>query len=137
MIEVLVTITIVSFALLGLAAMLIKSIQHSNGSLLQGVAVQQAYDLADRMRANASGLNSGSYDNVICPAAQSCTGFTTCSTSQLAAYDVCTWNSQNGTLLPAGQGTLARGGGATYAITVNWNDRSSGGRKSVSVNVDP
>jgi type IV pilus assembly protein PilV len=135
-IEVLVTLTIVSFGLLGLAAMLVKGILHSDDSMLQSVAVQQAYDLADRMRANVSGVNAGNYDSVTCPAAQACTPSALCTPAQLATYDICTWNSQNGTLLSSGQGTLNKDG-VIYAITVGWHDRSSSGGKSFTLRIDP
>ena len=129
LLEVLITILIASFGLLALAGMLLKGIQHSNSSFARSVAAQQAYDLADRMRANTPGLKNGSYDSIAFDAAENCVACTAvalCTPSGLAAYDACSWNKQNRALLPFGQGSVSKSG-KVYLVTVRWDDTHSGG----------
>lgn len=131
LIEVLVTICIVSFGLLGLAAMFVRGIESSNKSFMQTVATQQAYDMADRMRANPDGVKAGQYEIKAEEQAEGAEGAeepeencpicTSCTPQALAAYDICTWEKQNASLLPDGRGTIENIGGNTYTIAVLWN----------------
>lgn len=130
LLEVMITIVIASFALLALAGMLVKGIQHNNSSYLRSIAIQQAYDLSDRMRANPdkSSPPLGFYDAIAFDSAETCgtcTAGSTCSPTELAAYDACSWNKQNRALLPFGQGTVTRSVKA-YTITVAWDDTREG-----------
>ena len=53
LIEVLVALIIVSIGLLGLAGLQATSVRFNQQAYLRSQAVQQAYDMADRIRANA------------------------------------------------------------------------------------
>ena len=140
MLEVLVTIGIASFALLGLAGMMLKGIQNNNSSFLRTIAAQQAYDFADRMRSNREGMKNGYYDSISFSGAQACPSCnvgSSCTTKQLAEYDICSWNNQNAALLPSGQGTVKKSG-VTYAIEVSWDDRDKSNlRQNFTVRIDP
>lgn len=136
MIEVLVTILIVSFGLLALAAMLTRSIEYSRGSMMRTVALQQANDMADRMRANIPALNSGAYSN-ISHSASACTACTACTPQELATYDICTWNNQNANSLPLGRGAVTKSG-SVYSVAVSWDGRRNGTvNESFTLRVDP
>lgn len=139
--EVLITIVVASFALLALAGMLMKGIQFNNSSLLRSIAAQQAYDLADRMRANVTGLRDGRYDTITpagSDATATCTVCTSaCTSTQIAEYDACTWKQQNARLLPLGKGEVSKSG-VTYSIVVSWDDSRSGtADKSFTLKVEP
>lgn len=82
MIEVMVTIVIVAFGLLGIASLVLRGLQAGSTSQVRSVAVSQAYDMAERMRANVSYVNSGSYNNVL-PSGSS----SSCSTMLAAITD--------------------------------------------------
>ncbi|MGI4936757.1 MAG: hypothetical protein ACRYF5_08440, partial [Janthinobacterium lividum] len=118
----------------------LKGIEASSNSMIRSTAVQQVYDMADRMRANATGLKNGAYDNVTATSQATCScSAGSCNPTQLAAYDACLWNKQNATLLPSGSGTVTHTSGSLlYTIMVQWDDSKSGSAsKSFSVQVDP
>lgn len=138
MIEVLVTIVIITFGMLGIAGMLLKSIESGAVSSGRGIAVWQANEMADRMRANMAGVRAGNYDalnyalvtncNSTCLTAQ-------CTPDQQANFDFCLWNAQNQRVLPLGRGSvaLAPGGGCAtsqffcaFDITVSWDESKTG-----------
>lgn len=137
MLEVLITLVIVSFGLLAMAGLLTKGMGLNHTSYLRSIAIQQAYDIADRMRANHAGVIGNAYDIINYTANQTCTACTSCSAAALAAYDACYWNTQNESLLPLGRGTVARNG-AEFIITVSWDDsKSSSANKSFVLRVQP
>jgi len=53
MIEILVALVILAIGLLGMATLMINSLQTSQSAAMRSVATQAAYDLIERMRANA------------------------------------------------------------------------------------
>ena len=57
MIEVLVTLLVLSIGLLGLAAMQVRSIKNTHSAYLRSQATYLAYDMLDRMRANMANIN--------------------------------------------------------------------------------
>lgn len=140
MIELLVTVVIVSFGLLALAGLFLTGLRQNNSSYLRSLATQQAYDMADRMRANTKGVAEGNYDSVTAPGTtQVCTDCSSasCTSANIALYDACAWNNQNLALLPLGAGTVSRSGNV-FTITVSWDDTRSGAAdKSFVVRLEP
>lgn len=130
LLEVLIAVVVLSFGLMGLAGIQAVGVKNTHSANLRTLAVQQAYDMADRMRANAAGVNAagatGSYDAITAtiPADPGCIS-SGCSPVLLAQYDQFVWNTNNNAMLPAGSGTVAVAGvvpNHTYIITVMWND---------------
>ncbi|MHB9101716.1 MAG: type IV pilus modification protein PilV [Sulfuricella sp.] len=137
LLEVLITLTIVSFGLLAMAGLMLKGAGLNHTSYVRSVAVQQAYDIADRMRANIAGVTGTNYDSIAYTANQTCTACTACTAATMAAYDACYWNTQNESQLPSGRGTVTRTG-AEFLITVSWDDNKSGSaNKSFALRVQP
>lgn len=62
LLEVLITILILSLGLLGLAGLTGTSLQMAKVSQFQSTALQLAVEYADRMRSNAAAAEGGSYD---------------------------------------------------------------------------
>ena len=155
LIEVLVSLLILAVGLLGLVGMFVASTQNNKSASLRTIATLQAYDMADRMRANIGALT------VISPtipyyhlptATQYGTCYTaTCTSQQMAQNDYYEWNNaasatSNPSVLPAGQGIVCLdstpndgtwdgttvtpacdGLGTSYAIKLWWlDDRRSG-----------
>ena len=134
LIEVLVSVLVLSIGMLGIASLQATSLRHNSDSSMQTRASYIASDMADRIRANSSVAASyvGNYvaapfgpDNGSCEA-------TTCGTAQMLANDVAEWNTQL-TELPAGQGTITLAAGL-YTITVLWDEARTG---AVGTNCDP
>ncbi|HIB83618.1 MAG TPA: type IV pilus modification protein PilV [Chromatiaceae bacterium] len=132
LIEVLVAVVVLSIGLLGLAGMQLAGLQNNQSALYRSIATYQAWDMADRLRANSVGIDDGSYDNRAGnPAIDNCISVG-CTTAQLANYDISTWNADNDSLLPGGTGTVCRDsdlstdaceiGGTRFAIRISWVD---------------
>lgn len=108
LIEVLVTLVILSVGLLGMAAMQFTGIRSANGSSFRTQATLFADDMVERMRANptavndnvfldvnsATNINCGTAPTTYCADSYNGTAAVdaaTCSTTQLANYDINTW----------------------------------------------
>lgn len=133
LIEVLVTLVILSIGLLGIAGMQVMSVKNTQVAAQRSIATQQAYDIAERIRANIGiptvpgGAVNGSYDNLTAatPADPACGG--PCTPVQQAVADHRAWNLENGRVLPAGTGTVLGTIIAGYTVTLNWVEQSEGG----------
>ena len=87
------------------------------------MAVIQAYDVADRIRANRAGINAGNYNNINSTPTDPGCAQTLCTPQQLAQLDAHEWNTANASLLPAGTGTVVRNpNGETFTIRIQWDD---------------
>lgn len=130
MIDVLVAMVVLSIGLLGLAGLQATGLRYNHGAYLSTQATLQAYDMADRMRANMSGVDNGDYNNIsgIGTLSVNC-ALANCSLSaDMAKYDAYQWNLDNQNLLPSGKGTVAKNGNL-YTITVTWDDSGQGPMK--------
>jgi type IV pilus assembly protein PilV len=141
LLEVLITILIMSFGLLGMAALIISGVRSNNIAHYRSVASKQTEDIADRMRANLAGVTAGNYDSLAesMPASDDCLAGA-CSPAQMATYDHAQWNRANSILLPGGRGTVGGSLAAGYTITLMWTEKDMDGERdlgcpaSVSVN---
>jgi type IV pilus assembly protein PilV len=131
LIEVLTTILVVSFGLIGLAGMGVVGLKNNHMSYLRSIATQQAYDMADRIRANKAGATTGNYNSISGPGSDpGCIALSTgCTAANLALYDQYAWNAANAALMSSGKGTVvgngsppANTGAASYTITVSWTE---------------
>lgn len=130
LLEVLISLVIVAVGLLGVAGLMSNTLKSNDSAYMRSQATAQAYNIIDRMRANMSGVNSGSYV-VTMPASpatgslpSTCTG-APCNSAALAAYDIGQWEYELGKLLPQGMGSISYTIGptaTTYTVTVLWND---------------
>ena len=141
MLEILISIMILSIGLLGLASLQAFSLRNAGNANFRGNATQQAYDLADRMRANKAALDTGSYNNQQGVLVASCFQSAGCSTLQMAQTDVFVWNQNNARLLPGGSGFVCTDStpndgtpgaplcdnapNAPYIIKIWWDERVS------------
>ncbi|HNQ03958.1 MAG TPA: type IV pilus modification protein PilV [Thiobacillaceae bacterium] len=120
LLEILVAIVIVSLGLLGLAGLQAASLRNNQLAYYRGIAAQQVYDMADRIRANQAGATAGNYDNLSAtiPTDPGCFQ-TGCSVANMAVTDHSQWNTGNSRLLPGGVGTVTcvQGPGANCSNT--------------------
>ena len=126
LIEVLVTLVILAIGLLGIAGMQVMSVKNTQVAAQRSIATQQAYDIAERMRANLAGAVAGNYDNLdtSTPADPGCGP---CTPSQQAVADHRAWNLANAQVLPAGTGSVVGTMLAGYTVTLNWVEQSEAG----------
>lgn len=128
LLEVLITILIVSFGLLGMAALVVSGVRSNNVAHYRSVASKQTEDIADRMRANITGVTAGAYDALAdnIPSTVDCVA-SVCNETQMATYDHAQWNTANSILLPTGRGTVNGSLAAGYSITVMWIEKEMNG----------
>ena len=132
LLEVLVTVVILSIGMLGVAAVLVTVHKANASSYLRQQAVQQAYDILDRMRANRSVALQGSYDVALntvpgTPSVNCNSG--SCSPAQLASYDKWQWRTDIANNLPSGTGSVVAASFGTapnvstqVTVVVQWSD---------------
>ncbi|MET3118314.1 type IV pilus assembly protein PilV [Undibacterium sp. GrIS 1.8] len=135
LIEVLVAFVVIAFGMLGIAGMITITLKSNSSSYIKQQAVQSAYDIADRIRANSVQAIAGSYNvnNVTTGAASAVSpatpaidcGSTICTDAQLATYDTWYWLAKDVAQLPNGSGsvvTVPSGSNTLVTITVQWDD---------------
>lgn len=121
LIEVLVTLVIISVGLLGVAALQLTSLKSNQESYVRSQAAMLAADLLDRMRANQAGFLAGDYD------ASTFDG--TGRSGTTGGTDMTTWQATINRLLP-GDDTQAAGKVERDAttnvvtITIQWAERA-------------
>lgn len=137
LLEVLITILVVSLGLLGMAALIMSGVRSNNIAHYRSVATKQAEDIADRMRANLAGARAGNYDTLTAniPSSSDCMA-TACSAAQMAAYDHSQWNTANSRLLPGGQGTVNGNVTVGYTITLMWTEKDMNGESDPGCSVN-
>ncbi|TXI26557.1 MAG: type IV pilus modification protein PilV [Nitrosomonas oligotropha] len=128
LIEVLITILIVSFGLLSMAALVMSGARGNNVAYYRSIASKQTEDIADRMRANIAGVTAGAYDALTAtiPSSLDCVT-NTCSSTQMATYDHAQWNTANARLLPGGAGAVNGSLTAGYTVILMWAEKEMNG----------
>ncbi len=146
LIEIMVSVTVLSIGLLGLAGLQATALRNNQSAFMRTQASLLAYDLADRMRANPDAVTAGAYssETTTASATSDCSTTTGCSTTAMAANDLYEWTNAVTTYLPLGQGyicidsTPADGSGANaanaecdgvgsiFAIKLWWDDNHDG-----------
>jgi type IV pilus assembly protein PilV len=104
--EVLVTVVILSIGLLGIASLQFNSLRGNQSGLESSVAVALALEGADRMRANTPAV--ASYDLINAAGADPGCISSSCSDIQVAQTDAFEWISKIEELLPGGEGVICR-----------------------------
>ena len=154
LLEVLVAIAVLSIGLLGLAGLQAASLRNNQSAALRTQASHLAYDMADRMRANAQAVADGAYDGAQATAHGDCTGAGGCNSQDLAENDTAEWSVAIAAQLPGGQGLVCLdstpsasdtvdspdcdGSGSNYAIKIWWDgDRDGSLDTPLIVSVQP
>ncbi len=140
-IEVLISLLILSVGLLGLASLQVVGLQNTQGGAQRAQAAFLAYDITDRMRTNPAAVTAGSY-NLAAPVTTGMGGMgapnpapivmvdcfgaaANCSVAQMAAHDLGQWQTQLGAYLNAGTGaitTVDNGTTTQLTVTLQWSD---------------
>ena len=132
LIEVLISVLILSLGLLGVAGLQTFSLRSNQAAFFRSQATAAAYDIIDRMRANPQGVAAGDYDaldSAQLPGDPGCIS-AGCTASQLADYDVLDWAGHSLTLLPSGVGTVTVDDMGTagdpsddvFVVNISWDE---------------
>lgn len=131
MLEVLVTLGIITVWLLAAAGVQFTSAKLNKTAQLRTEAIVLAADLAERMEANRQSAANGNYvctgtDNE-CTLTDTPSGCLSapCLGPDRATFDKAEWGNRVAAMLPGASAkiTYAAGTPATYEITIRWNDR--------------
>lgn len=144
LIEVLVTVIVLSLAALGYAALQLRGLQTQSNGLWRSQATVFMQDASDRLRVNLPGVRAGHY-NLLVPSSgdgegetTACTVAAPCTSQQLATRDYALWVSRLAAALPRGRGAICLdstpsdgtstnpacdGLGSQLVVKVFWNER--------------
>lgn len=122
LIEVLISILVLSIGLLSIAALMLKGLNANSGAYYRTLATFNAYDMTDRLRANRH--NASDYNLTLAGSAPSGGG--------IAATEVADWLSLVGNL-PAGDGSISCGSDNKCIIVVQWDNTKAGGEEEEQV----
>jgi len=129
LLEVLVSFFVLSIGLLGLATLQGVTLRGNNKSFNRSIAMVQAYDMADRIRANRAAVTLGGYDSLPISGSVDRTCLATgCTAAQLANIDGDLWNEEIAARLPNGEGTVTRlpttttNAAPIFQIDVGWEE---------------
>jgi type IV pilus assembly protein PilV len=129
MIEILVTLAIISLALLGTAGLQAYSMKLNQGGQFRTQAVFLAADLAERMEANKAEAVAGSYvlaTSGSADALSTACSDVACGAAALVEFDLSQWQNAVAASLPQATWAVAQtvaGNPTTYTITISWVDR--------------
>jgi type IV pilus assembly protein PilV len=115
MLELLVSLLIFSFGMLGLAGLQIRSLSMSQSSLYRSQATALADDILDRMRADRANAAAGNWNTALATTAANVTG------TELYKTDMKDWKTTVESLLPAGQASVDVAAGIV-TVTLTWDD---------------
>ncbi|MEO7208968.1 MAG: type IV pilus modification protein PilV [Steroidobacteraceae bacterium] len=142
LVEVLVSLVILSIGLLGIAKLMLLSSHANDSAYLRSQATALAYEILDNMRANRVEAIAQNYDTPlgaapVLPAVLCTPPLATCTTAnQVTKYDIYEWrlrlNANRAVVPPALPGALPNGDGRVatvivgaqtqVTITVQWDD---------------
>jgi len=127
LVEVLIAMLVLATGLLGLAGLQATSLGNNLSAYNRSQATQFVYDLADRIRANSSALDTYS---TIAPADavenQDCLITTGCSPADMAQQDLFEWNRMLESALPNNNVTIVTAPGGMITITISWDENRDG-----------
>ncbi len=135
LIEVMVAVTILSVGLLSLAGLQVSSLRSTQTSYVRTQAVIAAMEMAERMRANKTGVDTFQYAAISSPPSGVDPDCLTnnCLAAAVAIHDAYTWTSSlaNSRDLLSAQGSVTCLDspcviGSQYRITVMWDGRRNG-----------
>jgi type IV pilus assembly protein PilV len=136
LLEILVTLVVVSVGLLGIAAIIGMGLKNNQSASHRTQAVWLANDIVDRMRANRSTAQTPVGAKTSCYALA-------IDEDKPAATDVCStdlneWRTALENSLPTGTGSVARDAATNkVTIVVQWDDsRGSGGQAAEQITVE-
>lgn len=129
LVEILIAIVILSFGLLGVAALQGRGLQSSHDAYLYSQAAALAYDIGERMRVNRARAVLGGYNTAfgVSPVAQNCTT-ATCNSTTMALYDLYDWKEMSvKARLPSADASIAYVAATqTATIRLRWRGRGPG-----------
>lgn len=117
LLEVLVTLIIMSIGFLGIAGLVVKTLQYNKGAYARSQATAAASDISDRMRANRTVALAGGYNLALAATPAGTT---------VPAAELVNWRTTLAATMPKGTGSISVLNGAAVVI-VRWDDSRAAG----------
>ncbi len=139
MIEILVTLLIISLAMLGAVGLQMQALKLNQGGQFRSQAVFLAGDLVERLEANKDSAIAGDYN--IATALSTPANFTKdckgnmCTSTELARFDLYHWGTAIKAVLPQATWKIEQtttGNPSTFDVTITWVDRVSNTTRAAS-----
>lgn len=129
LVEVLITIVVLSVGVLGVAALQVTTMRASQSAYFRTQAASLAQQMVDTIRANrTAALDAGRYD----------AGFAqtlSCGPdSKLAVCDLATWKAALRNRLPRGRGKVSVSDAAVVTVCIRWSEPTA--RQAIAVRAD-
>ena len=158
LIEVLVTVFVLAFGILGFAGLQTEGMKNGRVAELRTGVTQEAYNIADRIRANVEGAVTGGYVANAAPGVgYDCEALfagtfvaNQCSSTEMANADLDRWFATLADVLPSGTGAItcadsvaadadACTRGSLYTINLTWEESTRIGfaTKTFSMDIQP
>ncbi|MDH5437027.1 MAG: type IV pilus modification protein PilV [Gammaproteobacteria bacterium] len=151
LIEILVSLLILSIGLLGLAALQLTGMKRNQSAHYRSLAANLAYEIADRIRVNRTTTYTTATG---APGAATNCVTNACNTATMATYDITYWKCSLGGWdtdtdctglgiegdLPSGDGSITPDtpSAGIYRVTVMWDDERTGATgKTCPANPNP
>ncbi|MFT4629016.1 MAG: type IV pilus assembly protein PilV [Arenicella sp.] len=124
LIEVLVSVVIISIGLLGLTALQSTSLKLSHESYVRTQATFLGYAITDRISANPEAAENYSIDEDGTIGQISCFKGDTCTSDEMRQFDLYHWRKQAKELLPNARVDISYDDSQLlYSMTIKWKDR--------------
>ena len=114
MIEVLVSVIVLSIGLLGLAGLQSAGLTHNQSASFRSTATMMTYSVLESIRANRTEANNGNYNIAL--------GATKPTGNEVYQKDLNNWMTELGLRLPAGLGSVNIDNNSNVTITIQWDD---------------
>ena len=128
LLEVMIAMMILAIGLLGMASLMVTSLQNNQGAYARAQATVLAYDIVERMRANRTKAEADSSPYALASgspgdAAKDCQQ-NGCNPSEMAAWDMAQWWTDLQTSIPGATATVKQISGRSYEINLSWQETS-------------
>jgi len=126
LIEILVTLVVLSIGLLGIAGMQASGLRNNHAAYTKTQATNLAMDMAERIRANPQGqANYANFNSDNAPGDPGCIT-AGCTPADLAQHDQFEWsqplNADPKPILPAGRGIVTQAADGEFTVTILWRE---------------
>lgn len=147
--EALIGVLLLSMAALAYAALQMRGLTGNASAMWRSKATLLAYEMADRLRANPTGVADGRYASLTTASeAPACGNSSACTPANMARLDHTQWSAALANDLPQGSGVVCLdatpddgvaaapacdGAGTVFAVKVFWRERGEPSRLTVAV----
>lgn len=122
LIEVLISLLILSVGLLGVASLQVQSLRNNHSAYMRTQASLLAHDILDRMRVNRNRASAYQIDFSESVTSGTDCEANACSSAQMAVFDLADWKADLAAKLPSGDGRIVAVSANSFQIRVSWDD---------------